>query len=120
VRFEAANPGSAADWSRWAIDNILVDLGLQDPVFGFSGKMTPFDPGLLGMAGLTDGLTGELPPGRRFGNNDSDFSGGGGGGDSSPPSDRTIPSPGGLLLGTLALAATASRRRRTSAHPGHP
>lgn len=116
IRFEATDPKGAADWSRWAIDNILVDLGLQDPVFGFSGKMTPFDPGLLGMVGLSDGLTGELPPGKRFGDNSKDFSGGGGGGGggTNPPPDRSIPSPGGVAVGALALAATFTRRRRAA------
>lgn len=116
MRFEAADPSGASDWSRWAIDNILVDLGLQDPVFGFSGKMSPFDPGLLGMTGLTDGLTGELPPGRRFGNNDNDFSGGGGGGGGGgSPGDRSIPSPGSFFLGALALMTTLGVRRRDEA-----
>jgi hypothetical protein len=111
MTFEAAKGDGAAGWSQWGVDNILVDLGLQDPVFGISGEMKTFDPGVLGMVGPNAGMSGELPPASRFGNNGGDVGGGGGGGGGGSPSTQAIPTPGAALLGAIASVMTLRRRR---------
>lgn len=111
MTFEAAKGDGAAGWSKWGIDNILVDLGLQDPVFGISGEMKTFDPGVLGMVGPNAGMSGELPPASRFGNNGGDVGGGGGGGGGGSSNTQSIPTPGAALLGAIAGVMTLRRRR---------
>lgn len=105
-------------WSAWGIDNIMIDLGQQDPVFGF---FSPDDPSAIDLFGVTDqtsDMTGEIPPlpSRRFGSNEpiSPSSDGG-----TTPSRQTrvtddepeVPAPGAMTL-VLGVGALALRRAR--------
>lgn len=92
IRFESSSPEGSSDWSSWGMDNLIIDLGLQDPVFGIVSGDDPFAPGTLGMVSPNAGLTGEIPglPGSRYATN-APFQGSDGGGSSSPP--RFPPQP---------------------------
>jgi hypothetical protein len=135
LRFEAAGKGAGVSWG---IDNLVIDLGLQDPVFGITGGGGGYDPGSIGLLDPGAGLTGELPPlpKSRYGSNEP-FAGdgpGGAGGSNNPPIDPTdqdrdddgiddeiedetdeVPSPPTLIL--LAAALTSACRRSTRARP---
>jgi hypothetical protein len=113
IRIEGAATREGDPCPVWGVDNILVDLGLQDPVFGVSSRELEFETGVIGPVDASAGLTGLLPPGSRYGNNDFDFSsegGSGGGGRSTPPPE--VPGPGAALMGLLAGGGMVSRRRR--------
>lgn len=90
IRFESPS-GAPSDWFAWGIDNLVIDLGLQDPVFGVSGGGGGYDSGLLGSPEMGD-MTGEIPslPKSRYGSNEpfaGDGGGGGGGGGGNDPFD---------------------------------
>ncbi len=132
VRIESTARGSEG-WSGWGIDNLVIDLGLQDPVFGVIGGGGGYEPGLFDAFDLGAGMTGEIPglPKNRYGRNEP-FSGDGGGGGSSPrrlddpadedrdddridddeeKPDRAVPAgPTALLF--IAAAVTLLRRKR--------
>lgn len=119
VRFRSISSDGAEGWSSWGIDNLVIDLGLQDPVFGVSAGDEPFEPGLIGMLDPGAGLTGEIPglPGNRFAQNNSDFQGDGGGSPGGPEAPRRtsedeVPAPGAVgLLVSLGFVGAARRRR---------
>lgn len=134
LRFESGDPGAGP---TWGIDNLVIDLGLQDPVYGVSGGES-YDPASLGLLDPGAGLTGELQPlpKSRYGSNEP-FAGDGPSytdgsrptydpvdedenddgiddeieEDLERPDDRTVPTPPAALL--LLAAAVVPRRRRS-------
>lgn len=104
-------PGEEGAWSTWGVDNLVIDLGLQDPTLGAFGG--DFDTDIFGLLAPPSDLNGELPPlpRSRYGSNepisnDSTPSSSGG-----PKPVREIPSPGPLAL-VLGAAACLLHRRR--------
>lgn len=130
LRFES---DSGRGGFSWGIDNLVIDLGLQDPVFGITGGGGGYDPGTIGLFNPGAGMTGELPPlpKSRYGSNEP-FAGDGGGGSPNPPinpndQDRNddgidddiedevdeVPAPPTFILLVAAFASACQRSTRS-------
>ncbi|MBL8747418.1 MAG: hypothetical protein JNK58_13820 [Phycisphaerae bacterium] len=94
IRFEAS-PRASEGWPSWGIDNLVIDRGLQDPVFGISGGAGGYDSGFFGSPGMGSDMNGEIPslPKSRYGSNEPFAGSGGGGGGGGGGSSYTPENP---------------------------